>query len=68
MPTMLTLLTASQPELVEVKVPAYLFWYMGIAVGLCVVVFFVLPVVLSSRRKSRARRAQQETAPDADNA
>ena len=64
---MLTLLTSS-PELVEVKVPAYLFWYMGIAVGLCVVVFFVLPFFLSAKRKSRAASAQQETAPDADNA
>ena len=58
---MLTLLTA-QPELKEVRVPDYLYWYMGIGVALCLIVFFILPVLL----KSKSRPVPKQEATDAD--
>ena len=72
---MLTLLTQSVPlqdvPLKEVRVPDGLFWYMGIIVAICVVVFFVIPVVLSAKRKRAAKlqsTPQTETPADADHA
>ena len=67
---MLTLLTQDVP-LKEVRVPDGLFWYMGIIVAICLVVFFVIPVVLSAKRKRAASNAPTpptEDPADADHA
>ena len=61
---MLTLLTA-QPDLKEVRVPDYLYWYMGAVVLACLIVFFLLPVFLS---KSKPRPVPRQDAPPQDTA
>ena len=64
---MLTLL-AAQPELKEVRVPDYLYWYIGASVLVCVVVFFLLPVILKSKSRPVPRQdaPPKQEAPDAD--
>ena len=75
----LTLLTKApapaEVPLKDVRVPDALFWYMGIIVLVCVVVFFVIPIVLSAKRKRAASTPpdQPDTTPteapaDADHA
>ncbi|GAB4553194.1 MAG: hypothetical protein Tsb0013_15630 [Phycisphaerales bacterium] len=52
----------AQPALKEVKVPDGLYWYMGAAVLVCLVVFFLLPLLL----KSTSRPVPKQEATDAD--
>lgn len=59
---MLMLLAQNVP-LKEVRVPDSLFWYMGIIVAVCVVVFFVIPVVLSAKHKRDAHPPRNQTPP-----
>ncbi len=56
-----TLLTPTVP-IKDVKVPDGLYWYMGIIVAVCLVVFFLLPVLLS---KNTRRPKPKQDAPDA---
>lgn len=61
---MLTAILLTQPvttvPVKDVDIPPALYWYMGAALVVCAVVFFVLPFALSTKRS-----AQRDTT-DAD--
>jgi heme/copper-type cytochrome/quinol oxidase subunit 2 len=56
---LLSLATQSDVPLKEVRVPDYLFWYMGVVVALCLVVFLIIPAVLTIKRRSNKAKQDQ---------